>query len=297
MYCYSVYGLTIRSEIPLPMLVSSSGGQADASVLLGELGDVTAELHRIPWGYRLDPEEAHILWEGIATYVARAGKEVIVDPAPDSDPRSVQLGVLGPAFAALLHQRGFLLLHASAVEIDGVAVGFLGSSGWGKSTMAAALHAAGYPLVVDDVVAVRFDAGRPEVYPGFPQFKLWPDALGALGADPTTLPTIDPEMDKRARRITEGFCTAESLPLGRLYVLSTGGSIEIESLNPREAFLQLAYHSYGIQWLHEVSGSAHFLNRAELARSLPVQRLRRPRDLQLLPDLVRLVESDAQTLV
>ncbi len=291
MHSYVVYGLTVHSEISLPALLPGNG-TADVEVRLGSLDEITADLKSRPWRCLLRPHEAHILWDEIATFVSRDGCSIVVDPAPDADERSVQLGVMGPAFATLLQQRGFLLLHASAVEIDGVAVAFMGSSGWGKSTMAAALHARGHRLVVDDVVAIRFESGQPEVYPGFPQFKLWPDALDALGADASALPAIDPEMDKRARRISEGFFGVESLPLGSVYVLGRGDSIEIEQLNARDAFLQLAYHSYGIQWLHEVSGPAYFVERAELARRLSVRRLRRPRDLQLLPDVVKMVEDD-----
>ena len=68
----------------------------------------------------------------------------------------------------LLQQRGYLVLHASAVAAGGTAVAFLGHAGWGKSTTAAALYAQGYGLVTDDVLAVEMSSGRLMVPPGEP---------------------------------------------------------------------------------------------------------------------------------
>ena len=99
----------------------------------------------------------------------------------------LRLYLLGPALALLLHQRGFLVLHASAVSLDGGVVAFLGHSGHGKSTTAATLHARGAAIVADDVVAVDLGApGGPAALPGFPLLKLWPDAVTALGENPRT---------------------------------------------------------------------------------------------------------------
>ena len=70
----------------------------------------------------------------------RGGQEVIVEPSPDADERAVRLCLLGPIVALIPHQRGRLILHASAVAVGGDAIAFLGGQGWGKSTIAAALH-------------------------------------------------------------------------------------------------------------------------------------------------------------
>jgi hypothetical protein len=176
--------------------------------------------------------------------------------------------------------------------MGGNAIAFLGASESGKSTMAAALHARGYPLVVDDIVAVRLSDGRAEVFPGFPQFKLWPDAVAALGGDPDTLSRTEPGFEKRARPVTDGPSARESLPLGRIYVLAQGEAVEIEPLSPTEIFFALVSHSYGIDWLHSVSGGADFLSRAEIARRVPVRRLRRPWSLCSLADVTAAVEKD-----
>lgn len=59
-----------------------------------------------------------------------------------------------------------LLLHASAVAVDGRGVLIVGRAGSGKTTLALALLALGAELVADDRVrVVRGDDGRPLVMP------------------------------------------------------------------------------------------------------------------------------------
>src|SRR5882724_4639290 len=62
----------------------------------------------------------------VGTFLVRDGVEILVDAVPGVPDGIVRLYLLGPVFAALLRQRGLLVLHASAVAIGGEAVGFLG---------------------------------------------------------------------------------------------------------------------------------------------------------------------------
>ena len=70
-----------------------------------------------------------------------------------------------PLAAAL---RGMEILHASAVEMAGRAVAFLGSSGVGKTTLAARIVVRGARLVTDDVLAVDMANGAVRAYRGVP---------------------------------------------------------------------------------------------------------------------------------
>lgn len=294
-FSYTAYGLNIRSALPIPALDDAPAArEPDIDIRLADLSELRAAMSRAGERQRLAAHEVCLLSDDLGTFVIRDGCEILLDPAPTLDAQLVHIILLGLPMAALLQQRGFLLLHGSSVSIDGGAVAFVGASGIGKSTIAAALHARGHELVVDDVIAIRFDRGEPEVQPGFPQFKLWPDSLAALGEDAARLPQLDPELEKRARRITHGFCTPEPLRLKRIYFLAWGDSARVERLEPREIFLKLSGHSYGVRWLHELSGPAFFRERAELARSVPVRNLVRPRDLTALDRVTGLVEQDSR---
>lgn len=287
---YSAYGLRLRSAVPLPATVRRDG-IADAEVRRAALAEVTAAMRASGAWTRVAASETHLHLPGIGTFLVRDGHEILVEPDAEACDDLVQLAIVGPVFATLLQQRGWLVLHASAVEMNGTAVGFLGGRGAGKSTTAAALRGGGHLPLADDVVAVRFRRGVPWVVPGFPMLKLWPDAVVALGGDPALLPELHPSYSKRAERINSR-CARKGVPLACLYVLSAGDRVRIESLSPREAFVQLVAHSYGIEWLHGVSGASQFEQRAALVRHIPVRRLRRPRDLALLPELIRRLEAD-----
>jgi hypothetical protein len=66
----------------------------------------------------------------------------------------VAILIAGSLVAYLLSSTGRLVLHASAVEVDGAALAFVGFSGQGKTTVATLLCAEGYPLVTDDLLPV-----------------------------------------------------------------------------------------------------------------------------------------------
>lgn len=68
-----------------------------------------------------------------------------------------------PLAAAL---RGRELFHASAVALGDTAVAFVGSSGAGKSSIAAQLVARGASLVTDDVLALERTADGVDAHPG-----------------------------------------------------------------------------------------------------------------------------------
>lgn len=228
----------------------------------------------------------------VAALVIRGGREIAVAPRPGADPTSVRALLLGPALAVLLHQRGVLALHASSVRLAGGTVAFLGGSGWGKSTIAAALEHRGHDLVADDVTAVDPRPDRVDVLPGFPQLKLWPEAAQALGIDPGALPLVVPDEEKRARRVA-GTPADAPLRLAAVFVLAFGEPARVERLAPREALIELVRHSFCAPRLAQLGAERHFLQCGEVVRRVGVRRLVRPRSLAALGEVAALVEREA----
>jgi hypothetical protein len=294
-YAGSAYGVRFHSVVPLPASTGPTDGLADAEVRWADLGSVTRDLLDRELATSVTAGETELTMPGIGTFLVRHGREILVDPHPDGEAALLRLALLGPVLAALLQQRGDLVLHASAVEVDGAAAGFLGGRGAGKSTMAAALLSRGYRLVADDILAVSLQNGLPRARPGFPQLKLWPDAVSALGGDPVLLAPVRAGCDKRAQPVV-GTLRSGTLPLACLYVLCDGDTVAIEPLSSRDAFLEVVSNSYGITWLHGVSGPGQFGARAELVRHVPVRRLRRPPGLDQVAEVARRVEEDLGTL-
>jgi hypothetical protein len=298
MYFYSAYGLTIRSELALPELMEQVGHAIcpDVGIRWGivphPVDFFTSERHI--WS---SPTEAIFFWDDVGTLLARNGQEVVIDPLPDVTEEVLRLFVLGTALGTLLHQRKLLVLHASAIAVQGEAIAFIGESGWGKSTTAATFCLQGYQAVADDVVAIDFDAeGKPIVLPGFPQFKLWSDAIAALGYDPETLPRLRPELDKYGHRVPVGF-SLDPLPLRQIYVLGGGNTFAIEPIPAQAAFLELVRHSYALRSLRKDGLNAnHFRHATQLVKRVPVSRLVRQRSLSDLQEIIRLVEHDLANL-
>ncbi len=290
MFSYTTGGVSIHSALPLPELLGGEAG-ADVEIRMGRVDTQLSEASPKGTCLRATPEEVCLSWEDVGSFLVRGGREIIVEPAAGVEESVLRLFILGPALAVLLHQRGRLVLHGSAVAVDGRAVVFLGGPGWGKSTLEAALYARGHGILADDVTAVDADAGSPMVFPGFPQLKLWPEAAAALGDGPETLARIHPMLEKRARPAGRGFPEAP-LPLKRVYVLARGPAHEIEPLRPQEALVELVRHSYCARLLQALDARRHFLHCASLANRVPICRLKGERSLSVLPDLAQLVEGD-----
>lgn len=215
MFTYIAYGLGIHSAVELPELVPGPA-PPDVVVRVGAIPDSSRGQAANGSVLRATPDEVCLHWEEAGTILVRQGREITLDPRPGTDSDVLRLYLLGPALALLLHQRGLLVLHASAVALDGGAAAFLGYAGRGKSTTAATLHARGYPVLADDVVAVDLSTPEaPGALPGFPQLKLWPDAVTALGGSPEGLPRVHPaRRSGRAwwapRRPRPGHCAAST---------------------------------------------------------------------------------------
>ena len=280
-YVYEVHGLVLGSNRPLPELAARArcpSRTPDVRLEIGEETPITAA--------RLETGDGRSLVDipGAGRFVIANGRDISVAPATGADPSIVRLFALGSAFGLVCHQRGLLVLHASAVAIGGTAIAFVADQGRGKSTLAAhCLARERTRLVADDVLAVSFDdAGRPWAQPGMPSVKLWRDALAALGRDPDGLQPDWLRADKfhlpSADRLIEA-----PVPLGRIYLIDDdpgAGPGRVAPITGAAVVTTLITHTYRIE-LIDADGQRreHFAACARLAEAVPVARLARRRDL------------------
>ena len=294
MFSYTAYGLGIHSEISLPQLTPRAINQ-DVTILRGSVDRTKSEnADREEFILRANHKEVCFFQQNVGACLVRDGREIIVDVDSVANADFIPPFISVIPLAMLLHQRGLLILHASAIAVNGGVVAFLGKSGQGKSTTAGALHQLGYPIVTDDVLAL--DVSNPEnitVLPSFPNLRLWPESVTSLGHIPENLPQVYPNSQKRFRRVTEGF-QETPLPLKKIYVLEYGTRNEIESLTPHQAFLEVTRQSYPGQELLKATGTVatKFQLSTKLANSISVCRLKRPRSLSTLSDLASFIEND-----
>lgn len=286
-YLYKAYGIRIASNIELPELVPADG-TADLVIQVDHKGDAVRQVRQMP-------SVLSGTLEAIGTFYVHEGKSITVEPHTQ-DMSVLRPTLLGGAIAIALRQRGLLVLHASCVNVANQAIAFMGDSGWGKSTLAAAFHHQGNPILTDDVMAIQFGGPVPLVEPGFPQIKLWPDAADSFGHKPGQLPPIGLNMPKLSYCFDHGF-QQESLPLKQIYVLRKGAQdgplCEIKPLSHQAAFLELITHTREMLGMDGMDiQKAHFHQCTTLLQSVKVSYLIRRPQLNDLADLIEHIKED-----
>ena len=296
---YRAFGLNIRSEIPLN-IASIDEGDWDVDVYLDVLPGKWLEDPRARTGYVVEEDQTiWFVWSELGVMKIHAGNQIVLDPVRDLQTMKVHQAIQSAGLGLLLHQRGVLTLHASAVAIEDGIVAFVGYKGAGKSTTAASLFAKGFPLVTDDLLVLDVDPASGEVYgyPGIPRLRLWPDAVSAsLNEDPDQLPRNSAASEKRLRKAGSQFI-ASKMPLRAIYVLDflagPEETLSIQDIAPREACIELTRHSYALHYLgNQGVNTGHFSRTSALAAHTPIRKLYRHRSLQAIPEMVAALLAD-----
>ena len=232
---------------------------------------------------------------GVGRYLVRDGCEILIDPDQSASDHDIRVYLLGTCIGALLHQRGFLVLHASGIATDRGCLLFAGASGVGKSTLLAEFLRRGYKMVVDDVCAVRLGLGDgPTVVPSYPRTRLWADAAARLAIDTSRLPRTKSSWDKFERQVSDQFSDQEA-KLVHVFQLAgpyDSSEFELEHLDPIEAFTTLLEHTYrGILLDGMDLRASHFELASLAAQSVGVTRVRRPAGSDTVEELASLVLS------
>lgn len=253
-------------------------------------GTVWASFHRAGDGYL-------VRFPGVADFiVAAAGDAVECRPVPGTADATVEHAYLNQVVPLALSRTGRLVFHASAVDLEGRGVAFMGASGRGKSTLAAAFASDGAPFMTDDGLVVDEQGSEACILPSHPWLRLWEDSRMALRVHDSTAEAS--EAPKRRLLASEALPhAARPLALHRVYVLGEGKarSPTIESLAPGDALIELVRHSFLIDVEAEELLSAHFSGLARIARRPIFYRLDYPRRFDGLTAVRQAVATHAST--
>lgn len=282
----NIFDFCVSSEIPLQYLSNCESND-------------TKEIIRVTEGEVKHPEnkDRDIISRNGTLYFRQGGvgifrikdDSVVVDRNGAATNQDVAATVLGRVRNILLYQRGYFLLHGSAVSIDDRGVAFIGFSGSGKSSVAAAMHTNGHRVATDDTIIADFEDGI-SIVPSFPRLKLPKATVDALDlADHT------PGDDEMWFRVEDGF-ERSMIPLTTVYVVEDDLGKQapmIESMCSQSAMKRVLQHSVGKD-LVEATGTEgrHFQECAKVVDGAVVKWLCRPDDLSQLPELVQVVEDD-----
>lgn len=308
---YTAFGMRIRSEIRL-LLPSEGPAGADAA----------AASNAVPWPVDIvrgaippDSELPHALgairygmspaagsdeaWirvdvPRVARYQIQGASRIVVAPEAGADERRIGLYISGLILAFLLKQRPVITLHGSAVARGGKALAFIGCQGSGKSTTAAAMTAAGYRILCDDIVPI---ADGPVVLPGIAQAKLLPDAFERLVGNPYNAAHLFDGVDKFQADLGGTFRPA---PLQAIFVLEPPGDytnetglVLAEPVTGMAKVRLLLEHMTSIKALDDAP--EQFLRLTKRLGPAPVFRLVRPaRGCDMAKIVARIITLEAQ---
>lgn len=287
---YKAYGLTISSEIDLPELsVAEKTPDIDLYISRGNI--ILPRMRRTPIHRRgiqayqgIDNEGNLILhWDQVASFKAIEAKQLVVSPLTQ-DANLLSLFTISEALGMILFQKGYFLLHASAVKVGNKAWCFMGVPGAGKSTTAAAFVKAGCALLSDDLTAIKFDeTGKAFIIPGYPQLKIWDNSVNGLAYDRASLQPVSEGVNKFSFR-PEGDFNLEPVALGNIFFLHKANNRpEQQALTPIEIPIEtLKNFPLPISFLKGKYLQDHFQQSFLCAKSAGLWRKRRPNGFDLL---------------
>jgi len=292
---YRMCGLNVASEVVLPMrtpLDPHTGRSPDVIIGLGEVPQRIENARHQAVLWSADETRFLLALPGIGGFMAEEGRRLTLQPAPGVAVDDILVFATGTALAAILYQRGALLLHASVVVHEGRAFAFCGASGAGKSTLAGALCRAGCRLLADDLCAVeQAEGGTPTVQPDGRVLRLYPDSIEQVGLQRAVGTKVRQQVEKF--HVTAPASDADGdagVPLAAVYVLADANSAYppgITRLSPLDGAHVLLRQSYrrrlALAYARQGRPPARM---AALLSHAPVYRLHRPRDFAKLDDTV-----------
>jgi hypothetical protein len=308
-HTYRAHGLLVASAIDLPLPPWPPGPDRPDLTLRRvyeravpdghppgqQLATTTRDDGTVLYGLGRDHDRCVLRYPGLCEFVGDPSlSDVSVHLHPGVDPGLIRVVAAGALIAVHLRLRQQLVLHASAVRVGDGAIAFVGASGMGKSTLAAALCREGHELVSDDVL--RVDLSDPAVvraHPGSTETRLRHSARQLADAAPPD--TVRPTADGRLAVRSTAWWTAP-LPLVACVVPRPSHRLEEDVAVARlplvMSLMRLSRFPRIVGWIDPVSTASDFQALGDLVERVPVFDARIPWGLPFRPGVLdRLLEA------
>lgn len=302
-YFSSAFGLTIASDFligELPQISTKGPHAVDLEIMRGDgIRVETSASYPLLAEFRTadGPPIDHLHWHNVGSFRISGTNRIEYEMHPDMGLDVVTLPLLGTVMALLLHRRGLLVLHGSAVEIGKQAVVFVGDKGAGKSTTAAALVAVGRRMLTDDIVALqRLEDGRIQLLPGYGQIKLTHTATDAIALPDSSVMERPFEGFTKHRHVLGGSFDLSPLVVSDIHILERGERLQVDLLTGHyslTAVMRFAYLTRFGAKLFASEDSKLLLNWcADVARTVRVSHLEVPSTISELATLDRFLADE-----
>lgn len=311
---YRVYGLGLRSAIPLPCAAvaehaSKNRPSRTTTQLVKGSASFFARARRRSrlaakpacwFDYAALPEGgAYLRWSGLFEFViSPAGRRIACRALNGTSLESFQTYLVSQVLSFALTQQGVEPLHSTVVDVAGRAAAFLGDCGYGKSSLGAAFLREGHVLLTDDLLALQPKGRRFLAHPGPPQIKLFPEIARTLLGDWAEGVPMNHQTSKVIVPLPPRLTARQPRPLGAIYVLKPPAAqarrerISIRTLSPRRACLALIANTFNPVVMEPARLARQFHWAARVADGVPVKTLSYPRDLTRLPEIVDAIRAD-----
>jgi len=306
---YSLYGLSLRSEIPLAFPETRSSARPDITFSMksprffSDARSLIATSLDEDWWYHhaaLADGSVFVRVPGYCEFVVSPdGRTVACGVLEESTAEWFQTYLLGVVLSFALLKQGHEPLHSTVVVVDGKGVALCGNSGWGKSTLAAAFLQAGHTILTDDLLIIREVDGVLCGFPGPSRIKLFPHIARRFQPDKIIDEPIDPDSEKLILPLARHEAHDRPVPLHGFFVLDepadSAAGVTIHTLTPRLSFVAIVGAAFNIRERSPERLRRQFLAAKEWTARLPVRRLCYPRSLTMLDRVLDAVIADVRS--
>jgi len=250
---------------------------------------------------KLGDATTYLRWTGLFEFlISPDGHRIEYRRLERPTPESFTVYLLGQVLSFSLVTLGAEPLHGTAVAIGGKAVAFVGDCGYGKSTIGAALLARGFPVIADDLIALKDCDGAWMTHSGIPRLKLFPAVAKSVLGSTAGAARMNGGTSKLVLPLRPEQTASAIVPLHAIYVLSaperSGNGrafrIEIQPLSGRNAFLEVIRAAFNLILVDRERLANQFSFATRLASAIPVRQLTYPRDLSALPAVCDAIFAD-----
>ena len=299
----SCYGFTIRSRYPLKFVRHGGGKETlevvhsltplqptSAATLLLErtLGDPNAEVTA-----RLYDENGILhFWTSDAGWYRIDPQARRIEMSDHADEIRREQRLWGIPAALCLKDRGDLVFHAAAVEVNGAAILLAAPGRFGKTTLALAFHKNGYRLLTEDTACCSVSSD-PAVFPGPTCIRLRPDMFDGDAPAGTTVTAV---RNDRVHLALDPDRRGDSQPVplkAVVFLRESPDGVRVERVRGGEVLPDL--WTLALRFQSDAERRRSFSQLTRLAGTVPIWNLYRPLQVEKLDEVVsKLVETCCQ---
>lgn len=309
LFCYQVYNHTIliNNSLNLPSIPSQS---PDLTIFIR---DCEINYQDVRWihDYETDRDFPwHRLGKIGSDYLVRFTKyadfiiseqnqTILCLPIEGVQANTIEHLLLDQILPRVLSRKVSLVIHAGSVVTDVGAVGFVGKSGYGKSTLTTHLCENGFYFLTDDCLVLLKDEDKFLALPSYPTTRLKQEIAYCFTEDVDRLPYVAEYSSKLRYNTAQDINAVHERTeiLKALFILDEPvkskalDTVVINRCSPRDSFGNLVENVFRLDPTDKQSNIKEFENISTLLSTVPVYHLKYSRRLSMLDQVMQSISD------